>query len=354
MPVDPIPAAVPRLCGDLPGVGGRVKDRPEDFRVEEIPAYQPCGDGEHLFLDVEKTDLPAEGLLDHLAHALHVSRGSIGTAGMKDRRAVTRQWVSVPVSAFDRLDAVGEGLPDGTAVRVHEFRRHTNKLKTGHLRGNRFDVLLRGVEADAAERAAAVADRLRTRGFPNGFGDQRFGRDGETLSLGLALLRGERKPASIPPRRRKFLTRLALSAAQSDLFNRCLTDRLSDDTAGTVFDGDVLRVAGSGGLFVAADTAFEQSRVDAGETQVTGPLFGPKMKPPRGTPADREAAVLASAGLPTDAFDRYPKLTSGTRRAYLVRPDELETAAEEDGLRVRFTLPSGSYATVLLREFSGP
>ncbi|NNJ27069.1 tRNA pseudouridine(13) synthase TruD [Alienimonas chondri] len=358
------PRPVPRLHADLPGVGGSVKTEPDDFRVSEVPAYEPCGEGPHLYLRVRKTDVSAEALTAHIARTLGVGKRDIGVAGLKDRRAVTEQWVSVPATAAPRVDEA-----NAAGVEILESRRHTNKLKTGHLRGNRFDVLLRGTVADAAERAAPIAERLRTTGFANAFGTQRFGKGGSTLSLGYALLRGEKTDRDVPRKRRAFLVRLALSAAQSDLFNACLADRISDRSAGTVSPGDVMQVRGSGGLFVVPDLpmkhelAEEQTRVDADETAVTGPIFGPRMKQPTGEPARREAAILADSGLPDDAFRRFAKLTPGTRRPYLVRPADLSIApadlsAGEDGagtsgLRVRFFLPAGSYATVLLRELIG-
>ncbi|MEM9700949.1 MAG: tRNA pseudouridine(13) synthase TruD [Planctomycetota bacterium] len=348
------PHIVPRLHGDLPGVGGELKAEPADFRVSEVAAYEPCGEGPHLYLRVRKTDLSAEALTAHLSRTLGVAKRDIGTAGMKDRRAVTEQWVSVPAAAESRVAAV-----DGPGVTALAAKRHTNKLKTGHLRGNRFDVALRGVNEQAVQRAAPLVERLTADGFPNAFGSQRFGHDGSTLTLGYGLLRGERTERDIPAKRRKFLLRLALSAAQSNLFNACLADRLSDGSAGTALPGDVMQVRGSGGLFVLPELpmkhelAEEQTRVDADETAVTGPLFGPKMKRPLGRPAEREAAVLAAADLPDDAFRRFAKLTPGARRPYLVRPDDLSVTTIDDGLRVRFFLPAGCYATVLLRELIG-
>ena len=353
-PEAPTPHPVPRLHADLPGTGGTVKAEPGDFRVAEVPAYEPCGRGEHLYLRVEKTDVSAEALVAHLARTLGVNKREIGVAGLKDRRAVTEQWVSVPKAAEPHVARV-----DGAGVRVLATGRHTNKLKTGHLRGNRFDVLLRNVAPDAAANAEPIADRLRAVGFANAFGSQRFGHGGSTLALGYALLRGEKTDRDVPGKRRRFLVRLALSAAQSDLFNAALADRTGDGTAGTVLPGDAVQLLGSGGVFVVPDLpvkhelAEEQTRLDAGETAVTGPLFGPKMVAPLAEPARREAAVLAAADLPPHAFRRFAKLTPGTRRPYLVRPTDLTVTPDPHGLRTRFTLPSGCYATVLLRELTG-
>src|SRR5437867_941861 len=136
---------VPFLTSDLPGVGGRIKEQIEDFEVEEIPAYEPSGQGDHLYLWIEKRDVGAEFLVRELAKRLGIRAGEIGAAGLKDRRAVTRQWVCVPAAVEDRLTQV-----DGGGIRVLNVTRHTNKLRPGHLRGNRFRVLIRGASSDAA------------------------------------------------------------------------------------------------------------------------------------------------------------------------------------------------------------
>jgi tRNA pseudouridine13 synthase len=345
-------ALPPALCGplpcltaDLPGVAGRIKVQPEDFLVEEIPAYEPCGDGEFLYLWIEKQGLSAEQLVSHLARDLAISHQEIGAAGMKDRHAVTRQWISVPAKCEPLLPRVAH-----EAIQILEVKRHRNKLRPGHLRGNRFNVLIRDVSPDAPARAQAIGARLAETGFPNYFGDQRFGRDDETLKLGLDLLRGEKRPGAIPRARRKFLLRLALSAVQSALFNRALAERLTEGLIRTVLPGDVMQVVASGGPFIVDDVATDQARCDAGEIVVSGPMFGPKMKQPAGAVAARENRLLEQCGLNPADFSRYDNLTSGTRRPYLVKAAELQLSADPAGLRVEFVLPSGCYATVLLRE----
>lgn len=337
---------LPTLTSDLPGIGGVIKSRLEDFDVEEIPAYQPSGEGEFLFLWIEKRGLSAEQLTSHLAKFFGIAHQDVGMAGMKDRHAVTRQFVSVPARCEPRLPSIQH---DG--IRVLSVARHRNKLRTGHLRGNRFSILVRDCESDAADRAAAIADRIRTSGIANYFGDQRFGRDGETLQLGFELLRGAKSPADIARVRRKFLLRLALSAVQSHLFNLILAERINDGLIHRVLSGDVMQVVASGGPFVVEDAAREQTRFDAREIVATGPLFGPKMKQPLGEVAPRESRVLEQFQLEPAAFARYANLTSGTRRPFLIWPEDLLVEPEPAGIRLRFTLPSGCYATVLLNEF---
>src|SRR5438552_3714200 len=179
----------PLWTADLPGVGGRIKELPEDFEVEEVPAYEPSGQGEFLYLWIEKRDMGAQSFTRQVARRLAISNGEVGTAGLKDRRAVTRQMVSVPGYAEGALDQL-----TGDGMRLLRVSRHGNKLRPGHLRGNRFRILVRDVAASAGERLPVLVKALQARGLPNYYGPQRFGREGETVQLGLALLRGEPLP----------------------------------------------------------------------------------------------------------------------------------------------------------------
>lgn len=338
-------SSLPYLTASLPGIGGRLKDQPADFVVDEIPAYEPSGTGEHLFLWIEKKDLPHDQLLRRLSKILDLSVNDIGSAGIKDRRAVTRQYVSVPARCSDRVDQL-----NSEELQVLRAVKHGNKLKTGHLRGNRFSIVLRAVTADAPTRIAPIVEVLQKVGFPNYYGDQRFGIEGQTLRLGYDLLAGRKTPREIPYQKRKFLLRLALSSVQSDLFNKALAARLQDGLLSTVLNGDVMEVIESGGKFVAEDVSREQSRLDAGETCVTGPMFGVKMLSPRNVAAERETALLEQSGLKIAELANFAQLLSGARRAFVIRPGELTSRAIDEGMRIEFSLPSGTYATVLLRE----
>jgi tRNA pseudouridine13 synthase len=342
-------APPPLLTADLPGLGGRIKQVPEDFEVEEVPAYEPSGSGDFLFLWVEKRAMGAEYFLRQIARRLGLSAGEVGTAGLKDRQAVTRQMVSVPARAADRLPDL-----DGEGIQVLRVSRHGNKLRPGHLHGNRFRVLIRAADAAARDRLDPILDRLRNEGLANFYGAQRFGRQGETVQLGLALLRGEQPPPNPegrrPNLRNPFLRKLALSAVQSALFNQYLTRRLSDGLLRRVLAGDVMGKWPAGGLFVAEDLDREQARFDRRETVHAGPIFGRKTFAAAGEAADREAAVLSDAGLAASAFGKFGKLLSGTRRYNVVYVDDLSASWEAEGVCLTFTLPAGSYATVLLRE----
>jgi len=329
---------LPFLTPSFPGVGGRIKVEPADFEVEEVPAYEPAGTGDHLFLWIEKTDLGAEYFVRQVARRLGISNGEVGTAGLKDRRAVARQWVSVPATCEPAILKL-----EGDGIRLLRISRHTNKLKPGHLRGNRFRVLIR--DASSSVDPEPILNQIRTEGLPNFYGPQRFGRDGETAQLGMSLLKGE--PVTV---RNPFLRKLALSAAQSLLFNEYLARRVRDGLLRTVLAGDVMAKWPAGGMFTAVDVPTEQARFDRRETVTAGPMFGRKTFPTHAAAAEREGAILSAAGLSRDSFAGFGKLVLGTRRHNLVYIDDLSAAWVADGLRLSFTLPAGSYATVLLRE----
>ncbi|MFL5327528.1 MAG: tRNA pseudouridine(13) synthase TruD [Gemmataceae bacterium] len=330
---------VPLLTAHLPGTGGRIKEQIDDFEVEEIPAYEPCGTGEHLYLWIEKRDMGAEFFARQIAQRLGIRSGDIGTAGMKDRQAVTRQWVSVPAMAEANLSKL-----EGDGIQVLTISRHTNKLRPGHLRGNRFRVLIR--EPVAAQNAQAIIEVIAQNGLPNFYGEQRFGHDGETSKLGFDLLHG-RSTGRVNP----FLRKLALSAAQSALFNDYLSWRMSDGLLRSVLPGEVLAKWPAGGMFVSTEATVDQPRLEAREIVPAGPMFGgAKMFAAADVAAERESAVLAAAELTPASFHGFGSLMQGTRRHNFVYVDDLVCNIDPEGLRVTFTLPSGSYATVLLRE----
>lgn len=326
-------------------IHGRIKQTCADFVVEEIPAYQPCGEGEHLFLWIEKEDVSAEYLVRRIAKATGVNKADIGVAGMKDRTAITRQFVSIPASFEEAADAI-----HSDDIRVLSKTRHMNKLRTGHLQGNKFEIRIADVSSDPETLLEPLLELIGRDGFPNYFGEQRFGIEGETARLGFELLRGEKKPRDIPHSRRKFLLRLALSAAQSWMFNAVVAQRINVGMLRIVQAGDVMEVIESGGKFLAEDPAQEQPRCDQWETAITGPLFGPKMKQPEQQPAAIEKEVLQSQQIPATAFEEYRKLTAGARRAVVCRPSNIKAECEVNSIRLSFALPPGVYATSLLRE----
>jgi tRNA pseudouridine13 synthase len=334
---------LPYLTADLPGTGGTLRTRPEDFAVDEIAAYAPSGAGDHVFVHVEKRGLTTQMAVERIARALEVNVRDIGVAGMKDRHAVTRQWLSLPPPVTPE-QALALSIED---VRVLEAVRHGHKLRTGHVRANRFVLRVRGVgpEVGVAEaRARAILDVLaKPPGAPNFYGEQRFGREGDNAARGRELLAGGK-----PPRDRK-LARLLVSALQSELFNAWLTARMTDGLYTRVLAGDVLHKLG-GGMFTCDDAATDEARLAAGELVVTGPMFGDTMRAAAGDAAAREDAILAAAGLGRDRFASVRAIAEGTRRDASIQVGEPSVTAEGETLEVAFTLPGGAYATTVMRE----
>ncbi|OJT23047.1 tRNA pseudouridine(13) synthase TruD [Archangium sp. Cb G35] len=329
----------PRLTEDVPGCGGAFKLVPEDFEVEELPAYQPSGEGDHLYLWLEKRGRDTREVVKALASALGVDEGDVGVAGMKDRQAITRQLISVPAKGEARLPEFSlEG------VSVLWSRRHGNKLRTGHLKGNRFRLRLRGVKDVGAARESFT--RLGARGLPNYFGDQRFGREGDNADFGRLLVLGQR----LPRRPDKFQRKLYLSAFQSRLFNRALVDRLRAGTFDTALLGDVLRKEDSGGLFVCEAPEVDGPRAASFEVSPAGPLFGPKMTAAAHAVAEAEAKLLADESVTLDDFRRGGDETQGGRRPYRVRLGNPSLEVDGEDLVLTFELPKGSYATEVLHE----
>jgi tRNA pseudouridine13 synthase len=331
---------VPLLTPELPGTGGSVRLSEEDFRVEELPLYEPSGTGEHLYLTVEKKGRTTPEVAREIARALGVREREVGTAGLKDKRAVTLQRISV-LSRASELEAL---RLSGPGFRVLEAKRHQNKLRTGHLRGNRFRIAVRGCFSDAAARAQAICATLRAQGAPNLFGPQRFGQRGDNAALGRAILLREVAP------RDRFLRRMALSALQSELFNRCLAARMRDGLLATAISGDVLKKRATGGLFVCEDAAADASRVAAAELDPAGPLPGHSIFAARGEALAREEAVLAAAEIDGRSFAAGGAEMEGARRPYRIPVDELAVEETADALVLTFTMPKGSYAHALLRE----
>ncbi|HET7504870.1 MAG TPA: tRNA pseudouridine(13) synthase TruD [Kofleriaceae bacterium] len=338
---------LPYLTAELPGTGGALRTREEDFVVDEQLPYTPSGAGDHVFVRIEKRGLTSPAAAQLLARALGVRDRDIGIAGMKDRRAVTRQWMSLPPPVSPE-QALAVALPD---LQVLEAHRHPHKLRTGHVRANRFVLRIRGTTPDAVERARQILAALaRPPGAPNWYGEQRFGKHGDNAALGKALVTAG--PTGDARRRDRRLDRLMVSALQSQLFNDWLEARLADGLYRAVIAGDLLHKRG-GGMFASDDPATDAARLVAGELVVTGPMFGERMRrPPEASPAaEREAQILARHGLELAAFASVRAIAEGTRRdATIEVADATVVSVDGSTIDVAFTLPGGAYATVVMRE----
>lgn len=393
----------PYLTADISGCGGTIKEYPEDFLVEEMPSYLPCGSGEHCYLTIEKQGITTLEAISRIAKKLKVSDRDIGYAGMKDAVGVTRQTLSVQWLTPEKALAL-----ELEGVKVVSAQRHSNKLKVGHLKGNRFRVVIRGVSGDAAQLVPSVLDILGRRGVPNYFGYQRYGAHGNSHLIGAAMLRRDwqgcvdhliGEPDSVRdeewsaairayqegrqaealkifPRHcrseRDVLQRLAvrpgeyekafavihprmkklyLSAVQSFLFDQVVARRI--EHVDELLPGDLACKHVNGACFMVEDAAVEQGRVAAFEISASGPMFGCKMKRPEGAVLELEREILMRAGLELPMFDLSGGLRmEGERRPLRVPVGDLSWSVSGDTVTVEFALPKGSYATALVREIT--
>lgn len=338
-----------------------IRSSPEDFLVEELPAYPASGKGEHLFITFRKRGLTTPDAVRALARALEVDPRGAGWAGMKDRHAVTTQTVSfaLPMARDAAIAASKIAIP---GLDVLSAQRHDNKLKPGHLIGNRFTLVLRGVDPERLAAARTALEEAGRVGVPNAFGPQRFGRDGDNPARALAWLAGKERG----PRDRRD-QRMLFSALQSLLFNEVLARRIAAGTWSKVLAGDVAKKHDSGGLF---DVPHEGPELDDAKARAldcaitaTGPMYGAKMRWPAGEPLALERAVLDASELDDARLEALRSLGEGTRRA--LRLEVKEMAVSEEGapapgtnltgaaiqassIVVRFVLPKGGYATTVL------
>jgi len=214
------PLTFPFVCPGERAVRGRIKSRPEDFVVEEVPAYEPCGAGEHLYVRLEKTGWAMERLLSHISRTLGLSQSETGYAGLKDKVSVSSQWLSLPARCESNLSSI-----ESPQVRILEVSRHTNKLRIGHLKGNRFKILLRGAGKAGVEPAGRVLDAFSRNGMPNIYGNQRFGKNMEPARVGRDVVAGSMRISGMSRMKRKFV----ISAFQSYLFNLYSLLRLEEE-----------------------------------------------------------------------------------------------------------------------------
>ncbi len=395
---------MPYLTADLPGIGGEIKQRVEDFHVDELPLYPTSGQGTHVYCRIEKRSIPTPVAVARLARYMNIRPSDIGLAGLKDAQGITTQYLSL-----EHCDAKKLAEYVDPQMRVIWTGLHTNKLKTGHLLGNRFSLKIRDVGAGQLAAAQAILDVLARRGVPNYFGQQRFGARGDTAELGKALVTGDlerfisiflgkpqpddppdckaardefeidalerslkrwprhyvdqRKALSAYKKKHrpgpaigaidKRMKRLYISAFQSELFNAVLARRIN--TIDQLMIGDLAQKTDSGGVFLVEDIAADQARADDWQISPTGPLVGYRSSFAEGQPGMIEQEIISSCGVDIEQFKNLgPLKAKGARRALrfqLTQPG-ISAGADEHGeyLELTFSAPPGCYATVVLEE----
>lgn len=330
----------------------------KDFVVEEIPLYPFSGSGEHLALKIRKKGLSTWELVQALSERIGVKARDVGYAGLKDKQAMTVQHLTLPAKfekAFEQFEH--------PQIKILEMTRHNNKLKLGHLKGNRFFIRLKKVRPHDALKLAEALNKIGEAGMPNFFGFQRFGRDGDNYKKARAMLDGNAKI------RGRKMQNFLINALQSERFNAWLTKRLEishliegfkpAEIAGELgwdasvieavknqpqffrlLEGDVMCHYPHGKLYEAQDLANEAERFKKHDVSPTGVLSGHRVVMASGLAGQIEMPF----------FEDIP--ASGDRRYAWVFPsvENSRYIEEEAHFELAFTLPKGSYATALLEE----
>lgn len=314
-----------------------IRSCPEDFQVFEQLPFEPDGEGEHVFLHIRKRGENTDWVARQLAEFCQISPRDVGYAGKKDRHAVTEQWFSVRLPIGRTLNWA---LFGGDSIEVLQACRHSRKLRLGALSGNRFVIRLRGLTEP--EAFAERVEQIRN-GVPNFFGEQRFGHAGGNLDKGQALIQGTLRE------RQRHKKGLYISALRSWLFNQIINARLRQQLWDTILPGDVMMLEGSQSCFMADASDELAARLQQGDVHLTGPMWG------RGNLMTQERALVFEQEALAAADDICRGLEAlglnQERRALRLIPKALAAREESEGQWVlEFELPSGAFATSVLRE----
>ena len=316
------------------------KQTPEDFQVDEYFDCPFSGEGEHIVLQIEKKGLNTEEVVKALARLVNKPTKLISYAGLKDRHALTTQWLSI--------HAPGEDIPgvdqlSGTGWRVLACHRHHKKLRPGYLAGNQFKIKLRDITHpdDLIQRI----EQIKRGGVPNYFGEQRFGREcGNLVRAELLLVQGKRG-------KDRFLQGMYCSAARSWLYNLILAHRVRDLNWNLPVEGDVMQLNGSKSIFVI-DTVDEDilNRVQSHDISPASPLPGKSKHMVKGKAQEMIAMIYADwqtwlVGLEKQGLEE-------AWRANMLNVNDMEYIVDDQTMELSFTLPAGSYATAVLREMA--
>lgn len=318
---------------------GILKASHEDFRVDEMMPVQPAGEGEHLWLHIEKKGCNTDWVAKQLARLAGVKAMAVSYAGLKDRHAITTQWFSIhlPGQADADLSAL-----NSDEVKILESVRHNRKLKRGTLSGNRFRLCLRDLSGDIQ----ALDQRLsliRQQGVPNYFGEQRFGHDMNNLYKAEELFKGGFKKL------KKHQRSIYLSAARSWIFNRVLSERIKLRNWNHYFPGDVFMLNGKSACFADDGSDDLSQRIESADIHPTGVLWG----------KGESLATADCLALEQQIAEAYPVFCKGLedagmkqeRRSLRLMPENMQWSMESgQKLIIEFGLPAGSYATSVIRE----
>ncbi len=322
-----------------PVATGKLKQLPEHFIVREVLGFTFTGKGEHLMVKIRKTGENTKYVANELAKFCGVKSKDISWAGLKDRHAITEQWLSVHLPKSDHLKfALFEATHPG--VEILEMTRHNKKLRPGDLLGNSFQLM--ATEVTDMDDVLSRLEKVKVSGVPNYFGSQRFGHEGNNVTE--ARRWGRENVRTRDNTKRSFY----LSAARSWIFNHIVSQRITEGYFTQPVDGDIL--LDQNGRTVNKNVTSEENiqKVQNGDWSISAALAGDNQLPTSETALTLEQPQL-------DAEPDLMALIRGNRmrherRAIELHPENLSWSAEGDTLTLNFSLTSGSFATVIMRE----
>ncbi|PCJ60234.1 MAG: tRNA pseudouridine(13) synthase TruD [Planctomycetota bacterium] len=391
---------------DLPGTDGHISDSIESFKVTENPLYEPSGEGEHFYYCLKKQNRNTMSCVKEIAKTLNIPAMDIGYAGLKDKFAITEQQISI------RFPKGEPQLPKFINMELNFLGKHINKIKTGHLAGNQFEIKIDNAQEGFQNNLDKKIEFIESKGLLNYLGDQRFGNRMNNHLVGIAALRqnfeescrlilgdperelniqikharehyeaGELQVCSdqYPPymknekkllkellkgegrhkraflKGEKKLRELFFNAAQAYIFNHYLSKRFKKEIL--IVKGDVALLTGNLAPFLVEDPEVENKRLKEGEITIGGPLLGPKMFPTQYQAKEFEDNLFSELGLQFEDFKSPSdkQKFQGARRPILINVKGLSYKSESDtSYTLKFTLPPGCYATILLNEILNP
>lgn len=366
-----------------PQLSGNLKTSPQDFVVDEVLGFELSGAGDHLCALIEKRYLNTRDIVECLSKHFGIPSKAIGYCGLKDKYALTRQWFSIDlsVSRFSeehlvRFDSGAEcfhktlsNAPEQASFKVLKASLNSKKLRLGSHLANRFELTIRNVAFTnpASTQQNSISQELDLRlsaiescGFPNYFGEQRFGnRYGNLVQL-------EAYSASLVENASYKLKRnkrsMMISSLRSIVFNQYLSMRLQMNNWNQYLQGDKLNLRGSHSLFEIENDSLEQEqvklRLDEGDIYISGPLVGNEFTDASGSAPAENEGLSESLELEARAYEAFSVFQNildlnqvkGSRRALACHPDNLSWSFDDETFVLKVDLPSGVYATSLLRE----
>lgn len=337
---------IPYITPKIKGIGGLIKQKPEHFVVEEIPLYDPLGTGKHLYVNITKENQTTREVQLQLARMFELKPENIGKAGLKDKYARTTQTFSVLLENDDSpTGELKELIQSNIESEVNWVKYHNNKLRSGHLIGNKFSIKITELDKapiNAMNSVKQIIDKIHQTGLPNYYGIQRIGKDGNNVRSGWELISGTKRI------RDRWLKKYLISSYQSYLANRYLATRVNKGLFDNLILGDIAKKHDTGGLFWVEDVETEQRRFDDKEISFTAPIYGYKMKFAKDDAKLFEDRVLEESTITLDQMKRNKM--KGTRRLGRILPD-ISCREVADGIVLKFSLPKGAFATTVLREF---